>query len=180
MCLCTQSLQLSSTLCDPIDHSPPGSSVHGILQARRWSGFPCPPPGDLPDPGMERASPALQANSLPLSHRESPNKHTVPTNQNRCLLSHWDGDTEALPWPDFTLPVAEQWGYPGVLGAHGGHAGHWLFTKLFEILWPLVQLYWSVMVGHHTCPLDLGYTGQNTSRSSSLAPRQGYLQQLGV
>ena len=22
------------TLCDPIDHSPPGSSVHGILQAR--------------------------------------------------------------------------------------------------------------------------------------------------
>ena len=25
---------LCSTLCDPVDHSPPGSSVHGILQAR--------------------------------------------------------------------------------------------------------------------------------------------------
>ena len=28
------SLQLCPTLCDPIDGSPPGSSVHGILQAR--------------------------------------------------------------------------------------------------------------------------------------------------
>ena len=29
-----KSLQLSPTLCDPIDGSPPGSPVHGILQAR--------------------------------------------------------------------------------------------------------------------------------------------------
>ena len=29
-----KSLQLCPTLCDPIDGSPPGSSVHGILQAR--------------------------------------------------------------------------------------------------------------------------------------------------
>ena len=36
-----------------------------------WSGLPCSPPGDLPDPGMEPVSPALQADSLPLSHRGS-------------------------------------------------------------------------------------------------------------
>ena len=30
---CAQSLQLHPTLCDPVDCSPPGSSVHGILQA---------------------------------------------------------------------------------------------------------------------------------------------------
>ena len=30
-----------------------------------WSGLPCPPPGDLPDPGIEPRSPALQADSLP-------------------------------------------------------------------------------------------------------------------
>ena len=36
-----------------------------------WSDLPCPPPGDLPDPGIEPAPPALQANSLPLSHRGS-------------------------------------------------------------------------------------------------------------
>ena len=29
-----KSLQLCLTLCDPIDNSPPGSSIHGILQAR--------------------------------------------------------------------------------------------------------------------------------------------------
>ena len=28
-----------------------------------WSGLPCPSPGDLPNPGMERGSPALQADS---------------------------------------------------------------------------------------------------------------------
>ena len=33
-CLCTKSLQMHLTLCDPVDCSPPGSSVHGILQAR--------------------------------------------------------------------------------------------------------------------------------------------------
>ena len=86
-------------------YSPPGSSLHGILQARilewvviplsrgssqprdqtwvscvagrfftiwatrkaqeYWSGYPIPSPGDLPDPGIETGSPALQADSLP-------------------------------------------------------------------------------------------------------------------
>ena len=32
-----------------------------------WSGFPCLPPGDLPDPGIKPQSPALQADSLPLA-----------------------------------------------------------------------------------------------------------------
>ena len=30
-----------------------------------WSGLPFPSPGDLPDPGIEPGSPALQADSLP-------------------------------------------------------------------------------------------------------------------
>ena len=33
-CVCTKSLPTCLTLCDPVDYSPPGSSVHGILQAR--------------------------------------------------------------------------------------------------------------------------------------------------
>ena len=36
--------------------SPSGTSVHGILQARIWSGWPCPPAGDLPDPGINPGS----------------------------------------------------------------------------------------------------------------------------
>ena len=33
--MCAKSLQSCPTLCDPIDCSPPGFSVHGILQARK-------------------------------------------------------------------------------------------------------------------------------------------------
>ena len=42
-----------------MDCSPQGSSVHGILQASilEWVAFPS--PGDLPDPSIELASPAL-------------------------------------------------------------------------------------------------------------------------
>ena len=48
-----------------MDCSPPGSSVHGILQARTNTGVGCPPPGDLPDLGIEPRYPTLQAESLP-------------------------------------------------------------------------------------------------------------------
>jgi len=43
----------------------PGSSVHGILQARYWSGLPFPPPGNLLGSGIEPRSPVLQADCLP-------------------------------------------------------------------------------------------------------------------
>ena len=33
-CVCAKSLQSCPTICDPMDCSPPGSAVHGILQAR--------------------------------------------------------------------------------------------------------------------------------------------------
>ena len=60
------------TLCDPMDCSPPVSSVHGIFQARilEW-GLPFLLPQDLPNPGIKPVSlpsPALQADSLPQSH----------------------------------------------------------------------------------------------------------------
>ena len=43
-----------------------------------WSRLPCPPPGDLPKPGIEPMSPVtptLQVNFLPLSHRGKPKGH---------------------------------------------------------------------------------------------------------
>ena len=48
--------------CDPMDCSPPHSSVHGVFHAGILDGLPFPSPGDLPDPGTELvsvASPAL-------------------------------------------------------------------------------------------------------------------------
>ena len=44
-----------------MDCSPPGSSVHGILQARILERVAIPSPGDLPDLGIEHRAPALQA-----------------------------------------------------------------------------------------------------------------------
>ena len=41
----------------------------GFSRQEYWSGLPCPPPGDLPNPGIELTSPALQVDSLPLSHQ---------------------------------------------------------------------------------------------------------------
>ena len=42
LCLCVLPLQLYLTLCDPMNYGPPGSSVHGILQARilEWVAMP--------------------------------------------------------------------------------------------------------------------------------------------
>ena len=55
-----------------MDCSLPGSSIHGILQARILEWVAIPFSRGLPDPAMELASPALQADSLPLSHLGSP------------------------------------------------------------------------------------------------------------
>ena len=59
-------------LCNPMDCSPSGSSVNGISRQEYWSRLPFPSPGDLPHPGIKPASPALQADSLPVSHRRDP------------------------------------------------------------------------------------------------------------
>ena len=55
-CACAKSLQLCPTLCNPMNGSPPGSSVHGFSRQEYWSGLPCLPPGDLPNPGVKPAS----------------------------------------------------------------------------------------------------------------------------
>ena len=55
--------------------SPPGSSVHGILQARILEWVAMPSSGDLPDPGVESVSPVtpgLQEDFLPPSHYGKP------------------------------------------------------------------------------------------------------------
>ena len=43
----------------------------GLFRKEYWSGMPFPTPGDLPEPGIEPASPALQADSLHLSYQVS-------------------------------------------------------------------------------------------------------------
>ena len=64
--------QSCPTLWEPMDCSLPGSSVHGILQARILEWVAISSPGDLPDPRVEPRSLASQADSLP---SEPPGNH---------------------------------------------------------------------------------------------------------
>ena len=66
-----------------MDCSPPGSSVHGILQSRIPEWWPFPSPQDLPDPGIEPAFPAYRQILCQLSHQGSPGVH-------RYLVSNRD------------------------------------------------------------------------------------------
>ena len=71
------------TLCNPMDCSPPGSSVHRTFPGNPL-GLPFPSPGALSNPGVEPTSPASscidwQADSLPLHHLGSPSLR-------RCFL----------------------------------------------------------------------------------------------
>ena len=43
----------------------------GFSRQEDWSGLPCPPPGNRPEPEVEAASSVLQVDSLPLSHQEA-------------------------------------------------------------------------------------------------------------
>ena len=73
----TMPCSVGPTLCDPMDCSPPGSSVHGLSQAKYWSGLPCPPPGDLPDPGIDPrcpVSPVLTGGCFPSAPPEKAGK----------------------------------------------------------------------------------------------------------
>jgi len=56
----------------------------GYSRQEDWSGLPFPPPRDLPNPGTKPKSPALRADSLMLSHWESPLK-TSPIAQGNSV-----------------------------------------------------------------------------------------------
>ena len=55
-----------------MESGPPGSSVHGILQARMLEWLAIPFIRDLPNPGIKPGSPTLQADSLPSESPEDP------------------------------------------------------------------------------------------------------------
>ena len=77
MCVYVSVSQLCPTVCNLMDCSPPCSYIHGILKVRILEWVACPSPGDLPHPGTEPTSPALQSDSLPLSHLGRPLKQQI-------------------------------------------------------------------------------------------------------
>ena len=72
MCVCARFVVVlvsksCPSLLQPHGWSPPGSSVHGISQARILEWVAISSAGNLPDPEMKLVSPTWQADSLPLS-----------------------------------------------------------------------------------------------------------------
>ena len=64
--------QLCPTLCDPMDYT-----VHGFSRPEYWSGWPFASPGDLPNPGIQPRSPALQGDSLSAEPQVTPESTKV-------------------------------------------------------------------------------------------------------
>ena len=88
---------------DPMDCSRPGSFVHELSWQEYWSGLTFLPPGDLPDPGVEAASPvstALQVDSSLLSQQGSPDKNinTVLLLPSRSLKSFSSQEHRLWKW----------------------------------------------------------------------------------
>ena len=108
---------------DPIDCSPPGSSVHGILQTRILECTAIPSPGDLPNPGIKPGSPALQADYL-LSYEGSTE---YPKSQN-------GGGTQRWRRSNSTWKVADQ---KGRLDVHKqeifADQHFWGFEDIFQL-----------------------------------------------
>ena len=69
-------VQLFTTLWSVAHQAPPSME---FSRQEYWSGLPFPPPGNLPDPGIEYMTRALQVDCLQLSHWESLLIHTTST-----------------------------------------------------------------------------------------------------
>ena len=68
----------------------------GFSRQEYWSGVPFPSPGDLPNPGIEPRSPALQADALPSEPPGKPNVHEFEqTLENPTNITQEDEETLA-------------------------------------------------------------------------------------
>ena len=85
VCVCVyayaMSFQSCLTLCDPMDHSLQGSFAMGFSRQEYCSWFPCLPPGDLLNPGIEPVSlmsPGLVLQNLPANAGGIRNMGSIP------------------------------------------------------------------------------------------------------
>ena len=87
--------QFCPTLCNPMDCSPPDSSILGFPRQEYWSGLPFAPQRDLPNPGIKAMSPVL-AGVVSLHHQGCNSKvPQIRWPNNRNVLAHSSGGWKA-------------------------------------------------------------------------------------
>ena len=107
VCACAKSLPLCLTLCDPMDCSLPGSSVHGISRQEYRSGLSFPTQGDLPNPGIEPVplmSPALAGWFFTTTTTTAKSLQSCPT-----LCDPRDGSPPGSPIPGILQARTLEW-----------------------------------------------------------------------
>ena len=136
----------------------------GLPKQEYWSGLPCPPPGDLPDQGIEPGSPALQVDSLSQSHQGSHyfwgrgfwRGHVWDHQAQRTWVS-------GKRWLHY--PVALALALPGCqqppqtllcLQVKGAEAGSWAGAAATQMTTALSRGTLSLEKGRDTCPLWQG------------------------
>ena len=101
----------------------------GFSRQEYWSGLPFPSPGDLPDPGMELGSPALQADSLPIELSGKPTNTGVGTLsllQGTFPTQEWNWGFLHCRWILYQLSQGTGGSVPHTREAHAaGLSGRW-------------------------------------------------------
>ena len=81
----------------------------GFSRQECWSGLPFPSPGDLPDPGIEPGSPALQTDALPSEPPGKPAASAKSLQQCRTLCDPIDGSPPGSPVPGILQARTLEW-----------------------------------------------------------------------
>ena len=113
LCPCVLVAQSCLTLCDPIDCSPPGSSVHGILQARLLEWVPMPSSRESSPPRDQTQVSLIAGRFFCLSHQGS----------------HWNN---VVKIPSVSSMKIHKWGEKNNLCLHRGRKGR---RKIFVSWW---------------------------------------------
>ena len=133
-----KSFQSCPTLCDPMDcvaHQVPLSM--GFSRQEYWSGLPCPPPGDLPNPGIKLeslTSPALAGRFFNTSATWKAHHNTLTC---FCSYSHFMEDVTETYWGEINFTkqwtvVAHCWSQ--ITGLSSIYSWHYIILPLWKCL----------------------------------------------
>ena len=128
----------------------------GFSRQEYRNGLPCSPSGELPNLGIESATPALQADSLPLSHWEGPSNERAAAAKSLqlcpTLCDPIDGSPPGFPVPGILQAKTLKWG-----AISFSNAQKWkLKVKLLSGVW-LLATPWTTA---YQAPPSLGFSRQ--------------------